>query len=498
MPVNCTQTALGIDPLLNTGLAQDCATLLGEKDTLRGTGPLNWSEDTAMTDWDGITLSGDPQRVTSIALTSRSLTGSIPASLGTLSELRTLSLDENQLTGTIPAQLGSLTKLTRLALEDNQLTGMVPVDLANLTGLTTLHLAGNMLAGCVPAVWKDVADNDFMTLALPVCGDVTSAYSSYDTVGEATTAGSYAFLMKGTGGEMVAATTYQELRAEASALLIHKSDASGVSRATHYDDVSAGDTFDWRFGSDCWVGYRVMEVKPDPAGTAPRKLLAVEPYGYAYTGCSGAINTSAAVLGVWRDPPNYGGQSLRVPVVYGAFQVVPLGWQKETLFFGEHSTPPADSAGDSVVTRVLAEAQQLPYWRDLPGWTFASAESGTYDAPVYGYCARFHKPSPTRGEGVNDWVDVCGTHSSARQTPFWSMDTEDGWVNEVRIINGYPAKVSYYLPTSRLFNRIAQITVVVYDDAVGSAHYIDGDSTDTLGTNVDAVIAIAALMFPNR
>ncbi len=150
VPVNCTQTTLGIDPLLNTGLTQDCATLLRAKDALRGTGTLNWSEDTAMKDWDGITLSGDPKRVTSIALGSRSLTGSIPASLGTLSGLRTLSLDQNQLTGTIPAELGNLSHLTQLHLNQNRLTGGIPTQLGNLSRLHYLSLGLNQLSGAIP------------------------------------------------------------------------------------------------------------------------------------------------------------------------------------------------------------------------------------------------------------------------------------------------------------------------------------------------------------
>ena len=37
----------------------DCAILLAAKDTLRGTETLNWSADTAIDDWEGITVSED-------------------------------------------------------------------------------------------------------------------------------------------------------------------------------------------------------------------------------------------------------------------------------------------------------------------------------------------------------------------------------------------------------------------------------------------------------
>ena len=220
-PATCTQTTLGVDPAANTGLAADCAALLAARATLAGTATLNWSADTAMTSWNGVTLSGTPSRVSAVSLSSSSLTGSIPTQLGSLAQLRTLTLSTNQLTGGIPQELGNLTRLTqlhlngnqltgsipeqlgnlpnltqlslgsnqlsgaipaefgkltnltKLSLKQNQLTGDVPYELASVTSLTHLYLAGNTLTGCVPAALKDVANNDFGTLALPFCVQLT-------------------------------------------------------------------------------------------------------------------------------------------------------------------------------------------------------------------------------------------------------------------------------------------------------------------------------------
>ncbi len=50
----------------NDGLASDCAVLLAVQDTLRGAETLNWSADTAIANWEGITISGSPGRVTEL------------------------------------------------------------------------------------------------------------------------------------------------------------------------------------------------------------------------------------------------------------------------------------------------------------------------------------------------------------------------------------------------------------------------------------------------
>ena len=47
----------------NPGLVADCEALLEARARLVGTAALNWSEDTPITEWDGVRLGGTPQRV---------------------------------------------------------------------------------------------------------------------------------------------------------------------------------------------------------------------------------------------------------------------------------------------------------------------------------------------------------------------------------------------------------------------------------------------------
>ena len=144
----------------NDGLAGDCALLLAAKDTLRGAERLNWSADTAIASWEGITVGGSPSRVTRLVLDRYSgrpygrrlitLTGSIPAELGGLSKLEHLTLTRHELTGTIPAELAHLSELTDLQLHGNELTGGIPPELGNLSNLGRIGLSGNPLSGAIP------------------------------------------------------------------------------------------------------------------------------------------------------------------------------------------------------------------------------------------------------------------------------------------------------------------------------------------------------------
>ena len=129
----------------NPGLVRDCMTLLAARDTLRGTGSLNWGTDSTIAGWDGVTTSSAPSGITK------------------------LLLSDEDLTGTIPLELGDLWELTHLDLSSNSLTGEIPRELGGLSNLESLKLTGNSLTGCIPAALKDVATNDLSTLNLLYC-----------------------------------------------------------------------------------------------------------------------------------------------------------------------------------------------------------------------------------------------------------------------------------------------------------------------------------------
>ena len=149
--VNCESGVAVPSPTTNTELVEDCKSLLKAKDRLAGTATLNWSVGRAMTNWEGVTVAGTPQRVTKLELASSGLTG--------------------ELTGL----LGNLTELTHLRLNANALTGRIPSKLQLLKALTHLYLANDALTGCLPASLRSVSNNDLATLNLPDCAVPTEA-----------------------------------------------------------------------------------------------------------------------------------------------------------------------------------------------------------------------------------------------------------------------------------------------------------------------------------
>jgi hypothetical protein len=320
-------------------------------------------------------------------------------------------------------------------------------------------------------------------------------YDTYDTTGAVTEPGSYAFLGGEDGSSVV--TTYEGLRdGSATRLRIHATDAGGTSRKGFYDTVRPGDLFEWRQADDCWTGYRVTGVNPDPAGAVPRKSLGVERYGYAYTGCDGEIAATAAVEQVWDDPPARGGASLSVPTVYGAFQVVPEGWSYDVdgaIWLGVERDPPAYSADNFVYTEDVAVARTLPYWRDtsLPGWALAWARSGGLTDPAYGYCSKWQKP----GVGT---VEVCGAYSDIRFGPRPARKAS-GHVSELHLVNGHPAVVAYLPPGNPNSWAGSGIWIYVYDVAAGAQYHVRSLAPSMGGGNpedVEAMLVIVRSLFP--
>ena len=93
------------------------------------------------------------------------LTGSIPAEIGLLSELKILRLRDNELSGSIPSEIGDLTNLTYLGLVSNEISGEIPPEILGLTNLESLSLGANNLVGNIPPELASLNNLSFLNLA---------------------------------------------------------------------------------------------------------------------------------------------------------------------------------------------------------------------------------------------------------------------------------------------------------------------------------------------
>ena len=146
----CSAGLVVANPRENRGLVADCETMLAFRDTLAGGVFLNWSEDLPIEQWPGVSVGGAPPRVWGVSLRGYSLAGTLPAELGSLSELRRLDLWRNRLRGHIPPELGQLAGLRHLDLSHNRLEGHIPAELGELAELQFLGLSNNALSGAIP------------------------------------------------------------------------------------------------------------------------------------------------------------------------------------------------------------------------------------------------------------------------------------------------------------------------------------------------------------
>ncbi len=164
-PLSCTNGTVVQDPEENVGLVNDCKALLQGRDTLAGRAALNWSTDTPIARWQGVTVEGSPTRVVGLQLENIALSGRVPPRLGELSALRVLSFRVNDLTGGIPPELGHLSELRSLDLHGNTgLGGVIPPELGNLSKLERLDLDATGLTGNIPPAFGRLSSLETLDL----------------------------------------------------------------------------------------------------------------------------------------------------------------------------------------------------------------------------------------------------------------------------------------------------------------------------------------------
>ena len=344
-------------------------------------------------------------------------------------------------------------------------------------------------SSCQPRAPAGGRSNDSADLGLEDCGlpSVTLTYGAPTTTGSVTDVGDYAFLTD-PDDLTTLVTTYEGLRdGSTTGLVIHQNDSGGTSRADFYDLVEAGDIVEWRETADCFVRYPVTEVKDDPAGDPPRKLLAVKVMTYAFTGCSGAISTTGSRTITW-SPANLQSPEMTVPIRHGPWQLRPVGWTGEVERRAPLSVADLEQLRNLEESTDPAVVRQHPLWRDpnLPtGWRLERAYTGPESAG--GVIAWYED-----AEGV--WALGIAINQVVVIGQTWFSDTVDHTktIVETRIIDGHPAFVGYGLTDDGL---LSPTYVHIYDEAAGVEYVVVGRHPTLRGTNIDDAIAVARSLY---
>lgn len=154
------------------------------KDFYKATGGENWTKkwDTTNTDittWYGVTMSDGEsfttdqdgtfvRNIVAISLPNNNLSGSLPASLINLSDLKELNLSNNTIGGEIPASLDKL-RVSILNLSNNNFTGNINSLFSNyrssFSSIKNIDITNNLFSGDFPfALAFNIANNYKITL----------------------------------------------------------------------------------------------------------------------------------------------------------------------------------------------------------------------------------------------------------------------------------------------------------------------------------------------
>ncbi|KAA8527890.1 hypothetical protein F0562_035241 [Nyssa sinensis] len=134
-----TLISLSFFLILSLSTADD-ASVMAKLATNLSPAPSDWTG-TNYCKWTGVTCDNS-NRVTSISLASKSLSGSLPSDLNQLTQLKTLALQSNRLSGSLPS-LANLTSLESVYLDSNNFTSIPSNFVDGLTNLQTLSLSDN-------------------------------------------------------------------------------------------------------------------------------------------------------------------------------------------------------------------------------------------------------------------------------------------------------------------------------------------------------------------
>lgn len=82
--------------------------------------------------------------------------GTLPSTIGELSQLTYLAIIHTSIGGTLPSELALLQHLVQLDFSTNSFSGAFPAELTSIASLTSLHINSNSyMTGTIPQAFCD-------------------------------------------------------------------------------------------------------------------------------------------------------------------------------------------------------------------------------------------------------------------------------------------------------------------------------------------------------
>tara|TARA_R110002050_G_scaffold49752_6_gene115348 strand:+ start:3081 stop:3767 length:687 start_codon:yes stop_codon:yes gene_type:complete len=118
----------------------------------------NWGTgDPCTLNWYGIDCDcPGKSHINGVNLWENNLDGTLPSTIGQLTQLLYLHLWSNALHGTIPSEVGTISTLLHLYVNSNMMRGELPSEVGNLASLEHLFLSNNYFTGKIPDSFKNL------------------------------------------------------------------------------------------------------------------------------------------------------------------------------------------------------------------------------------------------------------------------------------------------------------------------------------------------------
>jgi len=113
--------------------------------------------------WTGVLCRGD--NITEIILGNKGIAGTIPQSIGNLTDLIWIDFTLNFLSGTLPDSISELSNLLEITVAENSLTGSIPDSIGSLKSLINLDMSENSIHGNLPSTIGQLSNLQYLTIA---------------------------------------------------------------------------------------------------------------------------------------------------------------------------------------------------------------------------------------------------------------------------------------------------------------------------------------------